>query len=90
MQVRHCSPTNRASTLAPEDFARYLREPWYAILGEWEEMELDDEDDIDASGNTAEVEALIRRNPADSFSVVNVRLSRHDNRWLIEGLQIAE
>ena len=28
--VRYCSPTNLASSLTPEAFAGYLREPWYA------------------------------------------------------------
>ena len=27
--VRYCSPTNGASSLTPEAFAGYLREPWY-------------------------------------------------------------
>ena len=65
-------------------------EPWYALLLEWEEMELDDEEDVDASGNTAEVEALVRRDPADSFSVVTFHLSRHNARWLIDSLAITE
>ena len=84
------STTNGASSLSPEAFASYLREPWYKLLLEWEEMELDDEADVDASGNTAEVEVLCRRDPADSFSVVNFRLSRHNARWLIDSLTITE
>ena len=36
--VRYCSPTNGASSLTPEAFAGYLREPWYKLLLEWEEM----------------------------------------------------
>ena len=50
----------------------------------------DDDDDIDASGNTAEVEVLVRRDPADSFSVVSFQMSRHDARWLVDGLGITE
>lgn len=88
--VRYCSPTNGASSLTPEAFAGYLREPWYRCLLEWEEMELDDEEDVDASGNTAEVEVLIRRDPKDSFSVVSFILSRHNARWLIDSLSITE
>jgi len=53
-------------------------------------MELDDDEDVDASGNTAEVEALVRRDAADSFSVVNFHLSRHDARWLIDSIAITE
>jgi len=53
-------------------------------------MELDDDEDVDASGNTAEVEALVRRGAADSFSVVNFHLSRHDARWLIDSIAITE
>ena len=30
--VRYCSPTNGASSLTPEAFAGYLREPWYPNL----------------------------------------------------------
>ena len=88
--VRYCSPTNGASSLSPEAFAAYLQEPWYQILTQWEEMEIDDDDDIDASGNTAEVEVLVRRDPADSFSVVSFQMSRHDARWLVDGLGITE
>ena len=31
LQVRYCSPTNGASSLTPEAFKGYLREPWYAV-----------------------------------------------------------
>ena len=88
--VRYRSPTNGASSLSPEAFAAYLQEPWYQILTQWEEMEIDDDDDIDASGNTAEVEVLVRRDSADSFSVVSFQMSRHDARWLVDGLGITE
>ena len=78
--VRYCSPTNGASSLTPEAFAGYLREPWYKLLLEWEEMELDDEEDIDSTGNTAEVDVQVRRDPDDSFSIVSFQLSRHNAR----------
>ena len=87
--VRYCSPTNRASRLSSEAFSEYLKEPWYQILGEWEELEVDD-DEIDASQSTCEVECLIRRDPADSFSIVAFQMSRHNGRWLIDALQITE
>ena len=32
MQVRYCSPTNKASQLSPQAFASYLREPWCEIV----------------------------------------------------------
>ena len=78
----HATP--RATLPGPQ------QEPWYKLLLEWEEMELDDDEDVDASGNTAEVEALVRRDAADSFSVVNFHLSRHDARWLIDSIAITE
>lgn len=88
--VRYCSPTNGASSLTPEAFAGYLREPWYKLLLEWEEMELDDDEDIDAAGNSAEVDVQVRRDADDSFSIVSFRLSRHNARWLIDSLTITE
>ena len=36
---RYCAPTNRASRLSPEGFSQYLREPWYAILTEWDAIQ---------------------------------------------------
>jgi len=90
LSVRYCSPTNLASSLTPEAFAGYLREPWYKLLLEWEEMELDDEEDIDSTGNTAEVDVQVRRDAKDSFSVVSFQLSRHNARWLIDSLSITE
>ena len=46
MATRYCSPQNRASELSPEVFARYLEDPWYSVLAEWDEK-MDDEDDED-------------------------------------------
>jgi len=90
LSVRYCSPTNGASSLTPEAFKGYLREPWYKLLLEWNEMELDDEEDIDSAGNTAEVDVQCRRDADDSFSIVSFRLSRHNARWLIDSLTITE
>lgn len=50
--IRYCSPSNRASRLSPQSFAQYLSEPWYQILTEWDELELEDPDEIDESGNS--------------------------------------
>jgi hypothetical protein len=61
--VRYCAPTNRASGLTPESFATYLEEPWYRVMVEWEQMEIDEEADIDVSGNTAEVRSVLRSKP---------------------------
>ena len=44
--TRYCSPQNRASELSPEVFARYLEDPWYSVLAEWDEK-MDDEDEED-------------------------------------------
>lgn len=38
--IRYCAPTNRASRLSPQAFAQYLREPWYRIMAEWDEIEV--------------------------------------------------
>ena len=37
--IRYCAPSNGASRLSPEAFAQYLREPWYRIMAEWDEIE---------------------------------------------------
>jgi hypothetical protein len=95
--TRYCSPQNRASELSPAVFARYLEDPWYSILAEWDEMQDDDDDeededeDEDEGGgkkNQAEVEVLVKREEDDSFSMVSWRLSLHDARWLIDNLNI--
>ena len=49
--IRHCSPSNRASRLTPQSFAQYLSEPWYRIMGEWDELELDDEPEVSPIGS---------------------------------------
>ena len=62
--IRYCSPTNKASQLSPQNFAQYLREPWYAILTEWEEMEFQEEeegleiDDVQAMLAAADAAAI--------------------------------
>ena len=88
--TRYCSPRNRASELSPAVFATYLEDPWYSILADWDEMQFDDEED-DEDGDaqtTAEIEALVRREGDDSFSVVSWMLSLYDGQWLIDSLNI--
>ena len=90
--IRYCSPTNRASQLSPQSFAQYLREPWYAILTEWDEMELEEEDedeeDEDECDGTAEQDVLVKREGDDSWTIVNWQLSKHNGRWLTDSLTI--
>jgi hypothetical protein len=75
--TRYCSPRNRASELSPEVFARYLEDPWYSILVEWDEMEEEDDDDDDDEGeergSSTEVEVLVRRKGEEAFSMVSAR-----------------
>ena len=98
--VRYCSPTNKASQLSPQAFAAYLREPWYEILTEWDEMQVEgasESDDVEAflaerweqlRTNVADVDTLVRRDGDDSWTIVNFRLSRYNGRWLMDSLTI--
>jgi len=89
LAIRYCSPTNRASGLTPQGFARYLEEPWYRLLLEWDEIELSD-DEEDLQGSTTEEEVLVRRKGEDSWSIVSYQLSRYNGRWLIDSISIQE
>ena len=88
--TRYCSPRNRASELSPEVFAGYLQDPWYAILGEWDEMQWaeDEEEEVEAGVSQTEVEVLVRREGEDSFSMVSWNLALYDDQWLIDSLNI--
>ena len=87
---RYCSPPT-ASQLSPQSFAQYLREPWYAILTEWDEMEEEDEDEDDEDeecDGTSEQDVLVKREADDSWTIVNWQLSKHNGRWLTDSLTI--
>eukprot|EP00316_Scyphosphaera_apsteinii_P012146 CAMPEP_0119341584 /NCGR_PEP_ID=MMETSP1333-20130426/102732_1 /TAXON_ID=418940 /ORGANISM="Scyphosphaera apsteinii, Strain RCC1455" /LENGTH=419 /DNA_ID=CAMNT_0007353585 /DNA_START=95 /DNA_END=1354 /DNA_ORIENTATION=+ len=93
--TRYCSPTNRASALTPAQFDRYLEEPWYRLLLEWDEIQHDEaevEPSIETSGssNRASEEVLVRRAGTDSWSIISYELSRHNGRWLIDSVDITE
>jgi len=89
--IRYCAPTNRASTLSPEAFAQYLREPWYRIMAEWDEIEIDDEAELlRADGSTVQQDALVKRTSDESWTIVNWQLSRHSGRWLTDSITITE
>lgn len=94
--IRYCSPTNRASQLSPAAFSQYLMEPWYAVLAEWDEIELgeadgaDDNDDDATFDNSASLDVLVKRTGDESWTVVNWQLSRHNGRWLTDALSITE
>lgn len=83
--IRYCSPTNRASQLSPQGFAQYLREPWYAILCEWDEIEFEEAEE---EGAVASVDVLVKRTADDSWTIVNWELSQHSGRWLTDALTI--
>ena len=87
LAIRYCSPTNRASQLSPQAFARYLAEPWYKILTEWDEIEFEEEE-VDA--NKASQDVLIKREGDESWTIVNYQLSRHNGRWLMDSMTITE
>jgi len=89
--TRYCSPRNRASELQPEVFARYLSDPWYSILAEWDEIEEEEEDDEDEDDGTTEdleVDITVRREGEDTFSMVSWRLSLYNGQWLIDSMNV--
>jgi len=96
--TRYCSPQNRASELSPQIFARYLQDPWYSILAEWDVMDEDEDEDEEEEGvcldnkedctNTATVEVLVKREDDDSFGLVSWDLSLYNGQWLIDSLNI--
>lgn len=88
--IRYCSPRNRASSVSPSTFASYLEEPWYEILLEWDEIEIEDdlEAECDLEKNSCSVDVLVKRSEDDSWTIVNWTLSRHNGRWLTDSLSI--
>eukprot|EP00322_Chrysochromulina_rotalis_P027974 CAMPEP_0115851772 /NCGR_PEP_ID=MMETSP0287-20121206/12653_1 /TAXON_ID=412157 /ORGANISM="Chrysochromulina rotalis, Strain UIO044" /LENGTH=335 /DNA_ID=CAMNT_0003305813 /DNA_START=1 /DNA_END=1008 /DNA_ORIENTATION=- len=88
--TRYCSPKNRASELSPQVFARYLEDPWYSILVEWDEMDFDDEEDDEDEPlwNTAEIEVPVSRSEDGTSSMVYWKLSLYNGQWLIDSLNI--
>ncbi|KAL1508706.1 hypothetical protein AB1Y20_004801 [Prymnesium parvum] len=89
--IRYCAPNNRASRLSPQAFAQYLREPWYRIMAEWDEIEIEDEPELlRKDGSVVQQDALVKRKGDDSWTVVNWQLSRHSGRWLTDALTITE
>ena len=88
--IRYCSPSNAASRLSPQGFERYLREPWYRILTEWDEIEDDEAEPLTEDGSVVQQEALVKRSSDDSWTIVNWQLSRHSGRWLTDSLTITE
>lgn len=88
--TRYCSPRNRASELSPEVFAKYLDDPWYSVLTEWDAMEDDDEEFMldDYLRGSAEVEVLVKREGDEEFTMVSWDLALFDGQWLINSLNI--
>mmetsp|Transcript_48472 Transcript_48472/g.105084 ORF Transcript_48472/g.105084 Transcript_48472/m.105084 type:complete len:354 (+) Transcript_48472:32-1093(+) len=91
MSIRYCSPTNAASKLSPKAFQQYLKEPWYRILMEWEEIQLEDDSEEQEEGaSVLQQSVLVRRSADESWTVVNWELSLHSGRWLMDALTITE
>ena len=89
--IRYCSPSNGASRLTPSGFAQYLKEPWYKIMTEWDELEVeDDAEPVTDDGSVVEQDVLVRRAGDASWTIVNWRLSRHSGTWLTDSLTITE
>lgn len=87
--TRYCSPLNRASELSPAVFARYMTEPFYQILSEWDEIEWDeDEDEPEGVEARKEYEVLVKREGDASFSMVSWVLSLYDGQWLIDSMNV--
>jgi len=86
--IRYCSPTNRASQLSPQSFAQYLREPWYAVLTEWDDMQLDEEEEEEEATGVVSQDVLVKRAGDDSWTIVAWKLSKHNGRWLTDSLTI--
>jgi len=97
--TQYCSPNNRASELSPAVFARYLDDPWYSILREWDELVYDSDEygteaeectveDGSGACRQVEIEALVRREGEESFTMVSWQLAMYDGQWLIDALNI--
>ena len=83
--TRYCSPRNRASELSPQVFARYLEDPWYSILTEWDEMQEEETDDFlldDYLAGQASTDVLVRREDEEDFTMVSWDLSLYDGQWV--------
>ena len=86
--IRYCSPTNRASRLTPQSFAQYLSEPWYQILTEWDEIELDEDPGEGDDSSSVSQDVYVKREEDDSWTVVNWMLSKHSGRWLMDAMTL--
>ena len=51
-------------------------------------MDADEEGYCDLETNACSIEALVKRDDDESWTVVNWILSRHNGRWLTDSLQI--
>ena len=81
-----------ASELSPAVFARYMTEPFYQILSEWDEIEWDDDEDDEDEPEGVEArkeyEVLVKREGDASFSMVSWVLSLYDGQWLIDSMNV--
>ncbi|CAM9622814.1 unnamed protein product [Ectocarpus sp. 8 AP-2014] len=87
--IRFCSPTNVASTLTPAHFAQYLKEPWYAIFNQWDELSFHSED-ISEDESTADLVVLLRPDNEEAWTSVNWELVKCDGVWLTERIWVVD
>ena len=88
--IRYCSPSNGASRLTPSGFAQYLKEPWYKIMTEWDELEVeDDAEPVTDDGSVVEQDVLVRRDGDASWTIVNWKPAPLGT-WLTDSLTITE
>lgn len=87
-----CSSKNEAANLSPSQFNQYMQEPGYAILSEWDEIQIDDDfdPDIDDDDEDYDQEALVKRKGDADWTVVSWTLSKIDDKWLLDGVTISE
>jgi hypothetical protein len=84
--IAYSAPCNGASQLTPAQFAKYLTEDSYQIFGEWDEMEIEDELELQDGGMRAYQEVLVRRQGDASWTHINWQLIKHDGAWMTESV----
>ncbi|CAM9491293.1 unnamed protein product [Chrysoparadoxa australica] len=83
--IRFCSPSNVASTLTPSHFSKYLDDPWYRIIGEWEELSMHSQE---VDGDSADLVILLKRQGEEEWTSLNWELTRHKSVWLTEKIWV--
>lgn len=84
--IAYSAPSNGASQLTPAQFAKYLTEDSYQIFGEWDEIEIEDELELQDGGARAYQEVLVRRQGDASWTHINWQLIKHNGAWMTESV----